>query len=269
MDTVRFAEVNGTRLAYQESGAGDPIVLIHGFTLDHRMWDDQVQELERFGRVIRYDMRGHGQSDQPGSEPYTAAGDLKALLEYLKVKRAVVIALSLGGGVALEFAQAYPEMTRALVLIDATVGGWTWSAEWSSETGHVWALGRETGVEAAREAWLAHSLFVPAMGQPGVAARLRTMVTDYSGFHFTHDDPQTWPDPPALMRLGEIRCPTLVIVGERDVPDFRAIADALGERISGAEKVVIPEAGHMATMEAPPRVNEAIERFLSKVRHGG
>jgi pimeloyl-ACP methyl ester carboxylesterase len=100
------------------------------------------------------------------------------------------------------------------------------------------------------------------MEQPSVAARLRMMVTEYSGFHFTHTDPQVWPDPPALARLGEIRCPALVIVGERDIPEFRAIADTLVERIAGAEKVVIPGAGHLANMEAPRQVNEAIVLFL-------
>jgi pimeloyl-ACP methyl ester carboxylesterase len=264
METLRFAEVNGTRLAYQESGAGYPVVLIHGFSLDRRMWDDQVPELEKRVRVIRYDMRGYGQSDLPGREPFTAAGDLKALLDHLQVERTVLIALSLGGTVALQFAQACPEMAQALVLIDATVGGWTWSGEWLAEQKGIWTLGQEKGVEAARERWLAHALFAPAMEQPGVAARLRTMVSEYSGFHFAHHDPQQWPDPPALVRLGEIRCPTLVIVGERDVPDFRAIADALVERIAGAERVAIPGAGHMANMEAPGQVNEAIMQFLRR-----
>jgi pimeloyl-ACP methyl ester carboxylesterase len=260
----RFAEVNGTRLAYQESGAGYPVVLIHGFSLDQRMWDDQVPELERRFRVIRYDMRGYGHSDPPGPEPYVAAGDLRALLEHLHVERAVIIGLSMGGTVALQFAQAYPTMAQALVLVDSALSGWTSLPEWSTEWRRIVTLGREKGVEEAREAWLASSLFAPAMGQPGVAARLRTMVSDISGFHFIHRDSQEWPDPPALARLGEIRCPALVIVGERDVPEFLAIADVLAERITGAEKVVIPGAGHMANMEAPRQVNEAIMQFLSK-----
>jgi pimeloyl-ACP methyl ester carboxylesterase len=99
---VRFAEVSGARLAYQESGAGDPVALIHGFSLDQRVWEDQVPELEKRFRVIRYDMRGYGQSNQPGPEPYTAAWDLRALLEHPHVERVAVIGLSLGGTVALQ-----------------------------------------------------------------------------------------------------------------------------------------------------------------------
>ena len=93
-------------------------------------------------------------------------------------------------------------------------------------------------------------------------SRLRAMVTEYSGFHFVHEDPQQWPDPPTSRRLAEIRCPTLVIVGERDVPDFRAIAGALADGIPGAEKIVIPGAGHMANMEAPAAVNELLLAHL-------
>lgn len=84
--------------------------LPHGFGLDRRMWDDQGPKLERHGRAIRYDMRGHGQSDVPGSEPYTSAGDFKALLEHLQAERPVVIGLSLGSTVALQFAQVYPRL---------------------------------------------------------------------------------------------------------------------------------------------------------------
>jgi pimeloyl-ACP methyl ester carboxylesterase len=92
----------------------------------------------------------------------------------------------------------------------------------------------------------------------------RSPILEYSGFHFVRGDPQEWPNPPALERLAEIRCPTLVIVGERDLPSFRAIADALAERIAGAEKIVISGAGHLSNMEAPQQVNEAVARFLSK-----
>jgi pimeloyl-ACP methyl ester carboxylesterase len=267
METVQLAAVNGTHLAYQESGAGDAVVLIHGLGLDYRMWDDQIPALEKRFRVIRYDMRGFGQSDLPGSAPYTPAGDLKALLERLQVRRAAVIGLSLGGLVALQFVLAYPDMVSALVLIDAGPDGWTWSEEWSKEMRRIWALGREQGAEAACGAWLAHGLFAPAREQPHVAAALHTMVTEYSGFRFVHDDPQKQPDPPSLQRLEEIRCPTLVIVGERDLPDFQAMADVLTERIAGAEKIVIPGVGHMASMEAPQPVNEAVVEFLSQALH--
>jgi pimeloyl-ACP methyl ester carboxylesterase len=265
MGSVRFSEVGGARLAYEDSGTGEAVVLIHGMGLDRRMWDDQVPALEPGYRVVRYDMRGFGESDFVGTGPYTHAADLKALLDFLAVERAVVAGLSLGGTMALHFALAFPEMVRGLVLVDAVVGGWEWTAEEEDEMRRAWVAGRERGVEAAREEWLAHPLFAPANENPAVAPRLRAMVTDYSGYHWTHVDPHEWPEPPALARLGEIRCPTLVIVGARDLPGFLATAGALSERIAGASKVIIPGAGHMANMEAPQEVNGAMLAFLANL----
>jgi pimeloyl-ACP methyl ester carboxylesterase len=262
MESQRFVQVDGARLAFSESGAGEAVVLIHGFALDRRMWDDQVPELAKHFRVITYDLRGFGQSSVPASEPYTTAGDLKALLDHLGLERAALVGLSMGGNVAIQFAEGYPEIVRALVLIDAVVGGWSWSPGSSAEDGRAWALGRSEGLEAARDAWLAHAYFVPANEQPAVARRLRQMAEDYSGYHWMHNDPQVWPDPPALARLGDIGCPTLVIVGERDTADLRAMADALAQRIESAKKLSLPGVGHMANMEAPREVNAAILDFL-------
>ena len=95
-----FAEVNGTRLYYEAAGAGFPVLFIHGFTLDTRMWDDQFIPLSKEYRVIRYDMRGFGQSALPTKEQYSQANDLEALLEHLGISDAAIIAHSRGGAVA-------------------------------------------------------------------------------------------------------------------------------------------------------------------------
>ena len=87
-----FAEVNGTRIYYEVAGSGHPLVLIHGFTLDARMWDDQFETFAQYCQVIRYDMRGFGKSAFPvPGESYTHADDLKALLEHLGIAHAYVL----------------------------------------------------------------------------------------------------------------------------------------------------------------------------------
>jgi pimeloyl-ACP methyl ester carboxylesterase len=256
--------VAGTRLFYEVAGTGPPLVLIHGFTLDSRMWDDQMDALTTRHQVIRYDLRGFGRSAMPGEEPYTAAGDLKALLDYLGLEAAAILGLSLGGGVAADFAVTYPEAVRALVLVDATVGGWEWSSGWNERLGAVWAAGRELGVETARERWLALPLFMAAREQPQVARRLRRIVSGYSGWHWVNDDPQQYLDPPAIQRLGSITAPTLIIIGERDEPDFHGVAAALQRGIPHAEPVTIPGVGHMSNMEAVEQFNEIVLRFLER-----
>jgi len=258
------APVRGTRLFYQMVGTGPPLVLIHGFALDSRMWDGQMGALATRHQVIRYDMRGFGRSALPEEASYTAAGDLKALLEYLGVETAAILGLSLGGGVAADFALTYPDAMRALVLVDANVGGWEWSSGWNERVGAVWSAGKELGIEAAKERWLALPLFLPALKQPNLARRLTRMVSDYSGWHWLHDDPQQHLNPPAIQRLGSITAPTLIILGEQDEPDFHAIAVAFQRGIPHAEIVTIPGAGHMANMEAVERFNDIVLRFLDE-----
>jgi pimeloyl-ACP methyl ester carboxylesterase len=91
------------------------------------MWDDQFEAFAQHYRVVRYDARGFGKSAQPGSEKYLHAADLMALLERLEIDRAAILGLSMGGGIAIDFALTYPEATRALVLVDSTLGGYRWS----------------------------------------------------------------------------------------------------------------------------------------------
>ncbi len=102
-----FAPVYGTRLFYEVRGTGSPVVLIHGGQLDCRMWDDQLTALAQHFRVIRYDVRGYGGSVQPDML-YSDADDLAGLLDYLKVNKAHIVGLSLGGRIAIDFAVAHP-----------------------------------------------------------------------------------------------------------------------------------------------------------------
>jgi 3-oxoadipate enol-lactonase len=263
-----LATVNGTRLYYEVAGEGRPLVLVHGFTLDTRMWDAQFETLAQHYQVIRYDLRGFGKSALPTSESYAHSDDLKALLDYLGIARANLLGLSLGGAIIMELTLAYPELARALILVDTVLWGFQWSAEQSAMDGAIWTKAGESGVQAAKQLWLNHPLFEPARKNPAVALRLAEIVSDYSGWHFIHNDPGRVPDPPAARRLDQFNAPTLVMVGERDLPDFQRIADTCQQQIANARKVTLPNAGHMSNMEAPDRFNEAILSFLSDVERG-
>jgi len=102
-----FAEVNGTRLYYEVMGFGQPLILIHGYTLDTRMWDDQIAAFAQNYQVIRYLLRGFGKSGLPTGESYAHLQDLKALLEHLGIDQAHILGLSLGGAIAIDFAITY------------------------------------------------------------------------------------------------------------------------------------------------------------------
>lgn len=257
-----YAPVNGGRIYYETAGEGSPLLLVHGFTLDTRMWEDQFGAFARRHRVVCCDIRGFGRTDPP-TERFSQAADLHALLSYLGIDQAAVLGLSMGGGISTVFSLLYPEATRALILADSNLWGFRWSPEGAAQLAEIERAARERGVDAAKELWLEHDFFAHAMERPGVAARLRQMVEDYSGWHWINPDLEIGLKPQPVKRLAEIRAATLVIVGERDVPDFRRIADFLAVEIPGARQVVLPGVGHMSNMEDPEGFNAAVLEFLA------
>ncbi len=263
MMTIRTVlDLNGTHLYVEEAGAGLAVVFLHGFALDARMWDDQFRPLAQHFRVIRYDLRGFGRSAVPSDQPYSHVEDLRALLDRLAIEQATLVGLSKGGAVALDFALTYPQRARALALIDTVLGGFSWSAEGSARDHLVWEEAARGGIAAARQSWLSHPVFAPAMRQPAVAARLRQIIDDYSGWHFVHANPEQGITSPAAQRLGELALPLLALVGELDTPDFRQITDLIARRVPHARASVIPGVGHMANMETPEAMTHALLEFI-------
>ncbi len=228
------------------------------------MWDDQFDHFAQHYRVLRYDLRGFGRSSPP-ERPYSHADDLKALLASLRMEPTAIVGLSFGGQVALDFALAHPQATRALVLVDAVISGWQWSSQHAASLAGVRGVARAAGADAGRRDWLRHALFAPACEQPAVARRLAEMVNGYSCWHWLNDDPRRAAESPATDRLGQLTAPTLVLVGERDLDDFQGIADLLEREIAGARKVVLRGVGHMANMEDPTRFNEVVLDFLAAI----
>jgi pimeloyl-ACP methyl ester carboxylesterase len=117
-----FAEVNGTRLYYESAGEGPAVVLVHGGLVDSRLWDAQVGPLSKRLRVVRYDLRGFGRSADAHA-PFSHLEDLRALLDFLKIERASLVGLSLGGIIAADFALEHPERVDRLVLVGPGLRG--------------------------------------------------------------------------------------------------------------------------------------------------
>jgi len=265
--TAGMVVVNGTHLYYEQAGSGHPLVLIHGFTLNTQMWDDQFAVFTQHYQAIRYDMRGFGRSALPTEEPFTAVEDLRALLDTLGVSRTFVLGLSRGGHVAIDFALMYPERTCALVLVDPALGGWTWSEAFSQSMRELEITAQTQDVDAARQRWLAHPFFLPARERPELAERLAQIVASYSGWSWLHASSEQDANLPDLRPLERISIPTLLMMGERDIDEFQAIADRIAGAIPHLTKLVLPGVGHMANMEAPEAFNEAVLHFLGNLKH--
>jgi 3-oxoadipate enol-lactonase len=258
--------VPGARLAYQVTGHGPAVVLVHGFGLDMRMWDEQVEHLAPRFRVVRYDCRGFGASGLfDPAIPYTHAGDLAALLDHLAIGQAALAGLSFGGRVVLQAALANPARVRGLALLDAVLDGVPWDRASGAALDDTARQARAGGLLAGRAAWLAHPLFAIARQRPAVASRLAAMVAGYPGQHWTGHDPHQPAQPQPIDVLAELAMPVLVAVGELDVPGFREMSAVLARRIPGAQYQQVTGAGHMINMEQPAVVNELLAGFLDQL----
>jgi 3-oxoadipate enol-lactonase len=247
-------ERDGVRLHVAEEGSGEPLVLLHGHSLDLTVWDAQAPAWAAAGwRVIRYDQRGHGRSASPpcGYRWGDHAGDLAELLRARGAAPAHLVGLSKGGGIAVELALRAPELVRSLVLVGPLLPDYPLSPELVDSFRRFARAIRADGVaRAVREAWLGHPLIASAAAHPEVGARLVAMVERFPAGEYlatVRDEPdRAWT---AVERLSEIAAPTTVIGGELDVPDFVAMARLAAERIPGARLEVVPGCGHLVPVE--------------------
>jgi 3-oxoadipate enol-lactonase len=265
-----FAEIDGGMLYYEVAGSGTALVLVHAGIADHRMWDDQLGAFAERYQVIRYDQRGFGQSSAP-SGPFAFYDDLFLLMGRLGITRAVLIGVSLGGATAIDLALSHPEMVEALVLVGSGLGGQEWTVPTPAELelfSQLEEAEKAGDYAAANEVeiriWVDGPERSPEAVDPQVRARVREMnfpILLSEGEH-EGEKPRAL-QPPASERLGEIRVPTLVLIGDQDVSAMQAIAEKLAATIPGARKVVLPNAAHVPNMEQPEVFNRLVLDFLS------
>lgn len=250
--------VNDIELYYEVHGQGYPVVFLHGFVGTVNMWQPQVPVLSREYRFIIYDARGHGQSESPPSlSQYSAdivVEDLFQLLGTLGIEKAVVGGLSMGGYESLRFYLHHPQTVAALILMD-TGPGYRNPArreEWNRRQEERANLLETQGIEAfapGAPSYTPGGLLLK-QNPVGLAYMARKVVAQ-------HD---SW----VIENLGEIKVPTLVLVGEQDTPFLRA-AEYMSKAIPGAQHMVIPEAGHAANLDNTEVFNRAVLDFLRKL----
>lgn len=260
-DYLRLGE---NRLHYRDEGAGQPVVFIHGWTLDLEVWDPQAAALAGAFRVLRYDRRGYGLSDgDPGRA--ADAQDLEQLLDRLQLARPVIVGLSQGARVALAFALAHPERLAGLVLDGPPdeVGDPETTGDEDFSIAEYRALVRKRGVEAFRDAWRAHPLMRLYGADPAAAALVSRMLARYPARDLA--GPALPPAAPAgNAALAQLRLPALVVNGEFDTPIRRRAGEALARAIPDAGRIVVPGAGHLPNLDNANAYNDAIRGFLNR-----
>jgi pimeloyl-ACP methyl ester carboxylesterase len=246
---------DGVNIHYEVHGSGPPLLLTHGYSSTSAMWQGQVEALSKRHTLILWDMRGHGQSDYPDdtaaySEALTV-GDMAALLDKVGAATGIVGGLSLGGYMSLAFYRAYPERVRALLIIDTGPGFK------KDEAREAWnKRAHDTGDRFEREGL--ESLKSASRERSGVVHR------DASGLARAARGMLTQRDAGVIETLPRIKVPALVVVGAEDTP-FLAASDYMAAKIPGAQKVVIPSAGHAANIDQPQAFIDAVLPFLDSL----
>lgn len=260
------AVVNGFRMHYEDHGHGQPVVFLHGFSLDSRMWDGQRRFFKDY-RVIAPDMRFHGRSAAPEDSAFDlaeAAADVRGLLDHLKIGRAHLVGLSMGGGYALETAVRYPDRVASLTLVAPSIQGIKAPPEaMAAFMKGIQAYPKE-GAAGFRRAWLADPLFAQVNAKPALRKELEAMVAAYNVDALFRVMKGGKGPPPAsqLEHLSEVKAPTLVMLGGLDQPHIVQGGEAAAKGIPGARKIVYPDAGHMINMEQPEKFNRGLLAFL-------
>lgn len=255
-------------ISYSDEGTGPVVVLLHGHTLDRRIWDPIVPELLAAGlRVLLPDLRGHGKSTRPGSGYHVShhAADIAALLDTIDRERASVVGFSFGGGVALELALSHAPRVAALGLVATVMPDRPFDPVFMVNLSEVAGVIRTQGVEAAMAGpWAASPLFSHSFTKEGLRKRVADIVRDFPGAEFlaTERDrlERGWTIPE---RIGEIAVPTRVMVGAAEMPGFVAFAEEAAEGIPGATLEVVPDCGHLLPLEAPDAVAAMIVELCS------
>lgn len=256
-------------LSYEEAGSGDPLVLLHAGVADRRMWKQQIPAFAARYRVIRYDLRGYGNSTLP-DEPFAPHDDLRAVLDGLQITRAHILGVSMGGTVALDFAIAYPERLASLIVCGSTPSGTSATpdirAGWDAVDTLLEAGKVDEAIELELQMWVDGPHRSPDQVDPNVRERVREM--EVLGFARAMAEPEPEElrlDPPAAGRLGEIQAPVLILVGDLDYPQKVEVATSMSQAISGARQAVIRGTAHVPNMEAPEEFNRLVLDFLDGI----
>lgn len=250
-------------ISFTDEGSGRAVVLLHGHTLDRRVWLPVVPHLLKAGiRVIRPDLRGHGRSSRPDFDYHHShhAADVVALLDAVHVERAAVVGFSFGGGVALEMALTHPSRVGSLGLLATVMPDRPFEPAFMESLRDVARAIRADGIAAAMAGpWDANPLFAHSFTKDGIREAVAAIVAGFPGAEFlaTKRDrvERDWTIPE---RLGEIAVPTRVMVGECEMDGFRAYSDEAALNIPGAALEVVPDCGHLLPLEAPDAVAEMI-----------
>jgi 3-oxoadipate enol-lactonase len=256
---------NGIEMNYELRGSGKCLALIHGFSDNLNMWFNQMPEFSKQYRVLAYDVRGFGQTNVT-KEPYSMdlfADDFYELLRALDIESACVLGYSMGGRIALEFALKHPEMTETLILANSGVGA-SPSPDMEERRNMMAGILKQGDIDVISEIMTTAS-FSPDFGEKNSDA-----FQKYKSIKMQNDPSEYYAIMQAIVgaidspvELNRLKCPVLIIAGERDGLMEAGVAESMRQAIHNAQLQILPT-GHAAAIETPERFNQIVLDFLNR-----
>lgn len=264
--TYQFAEINDIPMHFDVQGEGPGLVLLHAGIAHLGMWDEQMEAFAQHFRVLRYDIRGWGQTPDPVGE-YTEHGDLQALMQHAGMNKAHILGISNGGRIAIDFSIAFPGMVDKLVVVGPGLGGFDYpddpfidqleeQRKYAMESGKL-----ELAAEIETQIWVDG----PNRKAEDVDALFRGKALDMILETLKIPEGEgngTMLLPKAAERLNEIQAACLVIFGDQDVELLAAVIKHLTDNVKDVRRVDMPGVAHLPNMENPSSFNKIVLDFL-------
>jgi len=245
-----YANIGDAMLYYEEKGVGEPVILLHAHSVDRRMWNKQFDELSKYYRVIRYDLRGYGLSSMPvEGKDFTICEDLKKFMDVMKIDKAHLVGLSLGAMAISDFMTVHPERVKSAVLADGAL------------TFDLKPRDPEKDLKSYKEDWKKSM----RQGSCSDSPFLMSLIDDWRMWQVAHrESSKVFLGTAArnFYQNNKLKIPVLFIVGECDFDGTKKAISELASFIPDSRIVTIVGAGHFSCIEQPNEFTNAITAFL-------
>jgi pimeloyl-ACP methyl ester carboxylesterase len=262
----RWVDVEQGRLFVEVCGDGPPIMMLHGWALDQRMFRPQVRELSFDFQVITFDRRGFGRSQAP-PDLRQELDDIDRILDALGCRQVHLLGMSQGGRLAIRYAVTRGDRLRSLLLQGAVIDGLDVDEDPSERVpvSDYAALAKSGRLDEVRRRWMQHPMMRLGAEYTAEARLIEEILGDYTGADLVNVEAASYAfDIDVLSQLEHIGVPTLVLTGTQETPARKRHAKELLARIPGAREVLFEGSGHLSNLTSAAEYNDAVRRFCSR-----
>jgi len=281
-DAIKETEIKGVKrgyvavdeagqLFYEETGKGEPVIFIHGHSFDHYEWDPQFFEMAKNFRVLRYDVRGYGRSSMPLEFSSTMhARDVIQLMDALKIKKAHIVGLSMGGFIATDLLALYPDRLLSITAASGDVWGGSagpsvpWNAESISRRREEIAAYKKSGIHENKLIWFNGLTTRDGVVLENVRKPIWEMIYKWDAWQPLHAEPRFLLGTSVvdLLKKQDVKVPVLVLTGDADAGK----KNRLMQLVPTAKQGIVKHAGHVSNLENPEGFTQELTRFIFSLR---